>query len=54
MSRALHAVKEGDTQTSGRRAFQKEGRRNKRAKEKGVGRLTEHKEETVAVTEPAR
>lgn len=47
-------VKEGAMQTSGRRAFQKEGRRNKRAKGKGASQLKEHKEVSVAETEPGR
>lgn len=47
-------VKEGAMQTSGRRAFQKEGRRNKRAKGKGVSRLKEHKEVSMAGAEPGR
>lgn len=48
MSRALQGVKEGAMQTSGRRAFQKEGRRNKKAKGKGASQLKEHKEASVA------
>lgn len=43
---------EGAMQTSGRRAFQKESRRNKGAKGKSAGRLKEHQEASVTGAEP--
>lgn len=54
MSRALQGVKVQAVQTSGRRAFWKEGRMSKGAEGKGTGRLRGHQEASVTGAEPER
>lgn len=54
MSRALQGVKVQAMQTSGRRAFWKEGRTNKEAEGKGTDRLRDRQEASVTGAEPER